>query len=431
MRLIFNHTGDAGYLLGAALAAIAGLRGTGDWATDERPKNFREYILWRNPNGTTPLFALTAKVKKEATTDPEFNWWDEPNDLVRLQVNGTGVNDTTSTTVTVDSADPSSAAPGNNWGVASHLKAGDLLLVEPAADAATYNHEIVEVTSVISDTQFTIRRGAAGTTAAAIANDTYLLLIGSNFSEGTAEPSAASRKPIKYNNYTQIFKDVYEVTGTASQTTTRTGDVLATERKRKSFDHARGIEFALLFGQGSEITGENGKPKRTTKGVRAFIPSGNTTILSNGYTMANLLDAISPVFDYETEAGDQRIVFAGNSSLNYFNKLIAAQTGAVQIQFQGEKTVYGMSFNAYRTPQGMLYIKVHPLLNRHTLYKNSWFIIDFSVLRWRPMKGRDTKFMDNIQTKGEDLVKGQWLTEGGLEVRGGGLTLGYIGKFNA
>lgn len=30
-------------------SGIAGLRGTatGDWATDERPKNFREMILWR------------------------------------------------------------------------------------------------------------------------------------------------------------------------------------------------------------------------------------------------------------------------------------------------------------------------------------------------------------------------------------------------
>lgn len=27
--------------------AVAGLRGTGDWAMDERPKNFREMILWR------------------------------------------------------------------------------------------------------------------------------------------------------------------------------------------------------------------------------------------------------------------------------------------------------------------------------------------------------------------------------------------------
>lgn len=56
------------------MSAIAGLRGTGDWATDERPKNFREYILFRNPNGTAPLFAMTAKMKKETVDDPEFSW---------------------------------------------------------------------------------------------------------------------------------------------------------------------------------------------------------------------------------------------------------------------------------------------------------------------------------------------------------------------
>lgn len=55
------------------MAAVAGLRGTGDWGTDERPKNFREYILWRNPNGDTPLTALMAKTGKESVDDPEFS----------------------------------------------------------------------------------------------------------------------------------------------------------------------------------------------------------------------------------------------------------------------------------------------------------------------------------------------------------------------
>ena len=35
---------------------IAGLRGTGDWGLDERPKSFREGILRFNPNGTAPIF---------------------------------------------------------------------------------------------------------------------------------------------------------------------------------------------------------------------------------------------------------------------------------------------------------------------------------------------------------------------------------------
>ena len=52
------------------MAAVAGLRGTGDWGTDERPKNFRELILWRDPNGEAPLTALMAKMRKESTDDP-------------------------------------------------------------------------------------------------------------------------------------------------------------------------------------------------------------------------------------------------------------------------------------------------------------------------------------------------------------------------
>ena len=47
--------------------AFAGLRGTGDWGTDERPKNFRERILWLDPNGMTPLTGLMSMMGKEST----------------------------------------------------------------------------------------------------------------------------------------------------------------------------------------------------------------------------------------------------------------------------------------------------------------------------------------------------------------------------
>jgi hypothetical protein len=40
------------------MSGIAGLRGTGDFGTDERPKGFREGILFFNPNGEAPIFAL-------------------------------------------------------------------------------------------------------------------------------------------------------------------------------------------------------------------------------------------------------------------------------------------------------------------------------------------------------------------------------------
>ncbi len=419
------------------MSGVAGLRGTGDWSVDERPKNFREMILFRNPNGSAPIFGLMSRVQKESVDDPEFSWWDEPNDIIRLEV--AGALGATDTTIVVDSDDPSISAPGNVWGTATHLKPGDLLLKEPLVDNATFDHEIVEVVSVTSDTTFTVKRGDAGTVPAAIANNDFLFKIGSAYAEGTAAPSAATRNPIKYSNFTQIFKTAYEITGTAEKTRLRTGDPVANDKKRKAFDHSRDIETQLLFGQKSEVTGDNGKPIRTFDGIRKFMPSANVEILTSGWDLAgvagnNMLDAVKPVFDFDTPAGDSRIVFAGNGALNAFNKAVhdsSSGLGASTINFTGMTKVMGMNFQEWVIPQGRLLLKTHPLLNRHSLYQNSMFILDFSALRWRPMRGRDTVFKDNVQAKDEDTRRGFWQTEAGLEVRFGGLTMGYIGGFGS
>ena len=110
------------------MAAVAGLRSTGDFGTDERPKNFREMIMFRNPNGASPIFSLTSRAKKRTTDDPEFSWWDEPNVNVRLQSSAS--HGSSETTINVDSTDPSASAADAQWGLATHLKPGDLLRVE-------------------------------------------------------------------------------------------------------------------------------------------------------------------------------------------------------------------------------------------------------------------------------------------------------------
>lgn len=405
--------------------AVAGLRGTGDWGADERPKDFRESILFRNPQGSAPIFALTSKAKKKIVTDPQFYWWDEPNDIVRLQVNG-AISDTAQTLITVDSLDPTTSVAGRVWGTAGHLKEGDLLLKEPSTDNATYDQEILEVVSVLSDTQFTVKRGAAGTSAATIANDAYLTLIGSVYAEGTAAPSAVSRNPLKFYNYTQIFKDSYELTGTADVTKTRTGDTWSNDKRRKMFDHSRSIEFSFLFGKPSEITGENGKPKRTMGGLRYQIPAANTYVYSANPSYMDLVDRIYPVFNYDTPAGDERIAFCGNGALNALNKMVMDDANA-QIQWGGIVKVYGMNLRELIMPQGRLLLRTHPLLSRHGLYTNSMFVLDFASIEYVTLKGRDTKVKDDVQDKDEDLRRGFVQTECSVSLARGGLTCAYIG----
>lgn len=408
--------------------ALAGLRGTGDWGTDERPKNFRESILWFNPNGTAPIFALTAKAKKRTTDDPEYSWWCEANTLIRLQVNGALTS--AETLVSVDTSDPSSTTLGANWGTATNLKNGDLLLVEPTADNATFNHELVEVDNVISDTQFTARRGVGGTTAASIADNVWLTLIGSSYAEGTAAPRPTSRNPTKFYNYTQIFKDTYEITGTVDETATRTGSAWGNDKKRKATKHAMDIEHAILWGRKSETTGDNGKPKRTMGGLREFIPAANTTVFGAAVTAASFADALAPIFDFDTGAGDTRIAFAGAQAVTELSKVFNAATN-IHINTEESVKVYGLNFMKMILPMGTVLLKIHPLMSRHGLYKKSMFVLDFDSIKYVAMKNRDTKTHDDVQAKDEDVRRGYMQTECGLEVDYGGLTNAYLGNISA
>jgi hypothetical protein len=409
------------------MPAVAGLRGTGDFSEDERPKNFRETILFRNPTGSAPIFALTSKARKRSTDDPEYAWWDEPNGNVRLQIAGTfAAGDTL---LTVDSSDPSASSPTLQWGTALHLKAGDLLQVEKT-EATAYDNEFVEVTAVISATQFMVRRGAAGSVAATINNDTFLTLMGSAYAEGTAAPAAVSRNPIKYFNYTQIFKDTYELSRTADKTNYRTGSAMSNDKRRKTWDHSRAIEWALLFGRRHETTGENGKPKRFMGGLREFIPSVRTTVFSTAVTVNTFLDAVYPAFDFETGAGDVRMCWCGNGALNNLNKVIQADANT-DIQYNGVFKQYGMDFQEFILPQGRLMLRTHPLMNQHGRYTNSMFGLDFDSIRYVALRDSDTKIMDDVQAKDEDVRRGFYQTECGLQVDRGGTTMFYLGNILA
>jgi len=397
--------------------AVAGLRGTGDWATDERPKNFREMILWRNPNGMAPLTALLSKMKHESTNDPEFAWYEEELNALRLTVNYTTGYSTTDTAIAVTS----------NVTDATDVVAGDLFLVEKALTTA-YNNEIIVAAANGASGSVTFTRAYGGTTAAPIANGTALTKIGNCFAEGTGAPSSSMRNPTKMYNLCQIFKTTYDITNTAKGTKTRTGDPIKNDKKRKMFDHSTMMEMAFLFGKRYETTGSNGKPLRLTGGLLWFLSqyaSSMITAFTTTPTETTFTDAVYKVFDYDSGAGDERIVFAGNGALNSLNKLAATQT-RTRVNFDGIVDVYGMKLQRWVLPQGTIYVKSHPLFNTHGRFTNDMVIIDPSSLKYRTF--RDTHFKDNIQSNDADETKGQWLSEVGLEVEHA-KTMGWISNF--
>jgi hypothetical protein len=319
---------------------------------------------------------------------------------------------------------------GALYGKATHLKNGDLLLVEKA-DQATFDNEIVMVDSVISETQFVVLRGQAGTTPGTIANDAFLTLIGSAYAEGTSVPKATAKNPVKFNNYIQIFKDTYEITGTLDKTTMRTGNAWSNDKKRKLFKHAADIEWSMMFGRKYETTGENGKPLRFMGGLREQIPSSNTTVFSTAVSAASFQDAVAPAFDFDFGGGDTRVAFTGSLGRIEMGKVIQGTTG-VRMELGSVIKVYGMAFQEFITPVGRILLKSHPLLSRHPRYKKSMFVLDFSAIAYVGMSGRpDGKTFDDVQAKDEDVRRGYVQTDCSLMVDGGGLSQVYLGNISA
>ncbi len=391
------------------MASIAGLRGTGDWGTDERPKNFREMILWRNPNGAAPLTAFMSKMRSETVDDPEFSWWEEELNPVRLTSDSTGLSATSTALGLVSGG--------------LDLVPGDILLVEKT-ETSTYDNELVEVSSVTSDTAVVVKRARAGTTGATTGTSFLMTKIGNTYEEGSNSPDTSVRNPTKQTNYCQIFKTAYQMTNTAKITSTRTGDSLKNDKKRKMFDHSTALEFAWMLGKAYEDTSGT-EIKRFTGGLREKITS-NVKIYTTSPTEDDFLEQTYKVFDYDAgSAGNERLVFAGNGFLNNLNKL-ARTSSSTRVNFDGSIKAYGMQLQRWILPQGTLYVRTHPLMNVHARFTNSAFIIDPSALVYRYM--RDTRMEDNIQANDADSQKGQWLTEAGLEIRHE-KTMAYLGNF--
>lgn len=387
------------------MAAVAGMRGTGDWGTDERPKSFRETILWRSPNGQAPLTALMSKMKSESVNDPEFAWWEEELNALRLTMaNGTAyATSASSIVVSSNLTDAADAVPG------------DLFMVEKDL-TASYDNEVVMVSTVTNGTTIVFKRAQLGTVAGTIDIGSNLTKIGNMFSEGSGAPSASTRNPTKLFNYVQIFKTTYDITNTAKNTKVRTGDPVKNDKKRKMFDHAVALEFAAIFGKRWEGTGDNGKPMRSTGGLLYMMSqyaSNMITIFATTPTENAFTDAVYKVFNFDTGAGDERIVLAGNGALNSLNRLAASQS-RTRVNFDGVIDQWGMKLQKWIMPQGTLYVKSHPLFNAHSRFTNDMVIIDPTALKERPM--RETVFKDNIQANDADETKGQWLTEMGFEI---------------
>jgi hypothetical protein len=419
------------------MAGFLGMRGTGDWATDERPKNWRESILFLYPNGSMPLTAITSKMGSEATDDAEFNWWTK----------NLPTQNATVITVYTDAALSSAYTNGGVAGTVLYVKVseadskqfrvGHQVLLRDASDyAVDVNAKVTAVSSSGTNSYVSCKLLEADDNSAShdLSDCDTMLIIGNINAEGAAMPSGISYDPVKFYNFTQIFRTPLSITRTAQQTKYRTGDKYK-EMKREALElHGIEMEKAWLFGIQTENVGANGKPERTTEGIVSFlrrtVPTNvNDFSLNIDYAGKAWLDDgggedwlesyLETLFRY---GSNEKLVLCGSGALLALNKL--AKAGS-HMTLTPTTAAYGIKVTEWITPFGTLQLKTHPLFSVEATLRNSMLLMEPAKLKYRYIQ--DTKFYAEGDQKAAAGTQGgridgkeeEYLTEAGLEYHHG------------
>ena len=372
------------------MAALQGLRGTGEFNTDFRPKNYRELFTLLEPNGNAPLNALLSMTSSESTDDPEFkNFRDELPERA-LSVNG-AVSSASTTAITIDA--------GND----------NLFAVKGTIVVNSETGEVMRCTADSTATGLTVERNIGGTSHT-IADDAKLFIAGTAYEEGASSPTGVSFDATVASNFTQIFRTSFTVTETLRATNLRTGDKEDEMATKALKLHMQDIERAMFFGKKHEANGSTAQPLRFTGGLINTMSNVIDRSTASSSMTEDQFDRalIEDVFAFGSK---QKIMFCGAKVAGHLQKM-----GKHRWQPTAVEGSYGVNLTQYTTFAGDLMVHLHPQFRQVPGMDNSAVIIDFPYLKYRHMDGRDTQLLRDRQSADADAVKHEYLTECGLEL---------------
>jgi len=380
------------------MAAIQGMRGTGEFSSDFRPKNYRELFTLLEPNGNAPLNALLSMGSSESTDDPEYkNFRDELPE--RVLTTSAAVADTSTGTVPVANGDDNKYA------------------IDGAILVNQTTGEVMHVTADYSATNVVVTRNIGGTSHQ-IASGAKLFVAGFAAAEGASSPTAITFDATVASNYTQIFRTAFQVTNTLGSTYLRTGDKMDEAMTKALKLHMSDIERAMFFGKKHEANGSTNAPTRYTGGLinsMTNVTDITTDFASyGGGSAGNMTEEgfddllISSVFKFGSK---QKIAFVGETVANHLQ-----QIGKNRWRPTAIEGTYGVNLTKYETFAGDLMVHLHPQFRQLAHMKTSMVVVDFPYLSYRYLEGRDTQLLENRQSPDADTIKHEYLSECGLEL---------------
>ena len=409
-----------------------GMRGTGDWVADQRPLNWRQQILKLYPNGQAPLTAILSMMGGSSVDDPQFNWWTQEQTTVDGAVAGVFTLPDLSVAYAGGGVLGDPLYVSVTTVLANRIREGHQILLRDQSDyRVDVNAKVTDVTRGAVNSVLSVRLLEADDNSPAhdLSDCDNFKIIGNINPEGGEMPDAIALNPTKVYNYTQIFRTPLSITRTAKKTRLRTPNDYQKAKAEALEMHSWEMELAFLWGIRTELTGDNGKPERTTMGVinfiRQFAPAnvddftlnadyaGDTWLTSGEIWLKAFLERL---FRYGAE---DKLVLCGSGFLLGIDAL-AQQSGQIQLT-PGQKT-YGMQIREWLTPFGSIYMKTHPLFSHDATTRNMGIVLEPKEMGYRYID--DTSFYGENSSKthsegyGQRRVDGtneEFLTECGLE----------------
>ena len=331
-------------------ASDAGIQG-------DRKGDFAAALLQIMPTGSAPLLGLSSGMESKDASDTVVTWFEENHLSGRINVTN---NAASGTTLVVNDA--------------SFATVGNVYLIE-----STGEHVFV---TAVAGTSLTVERGFAGSTVTAIDGSSTpvpIQRLGTAFEEGSSRPTGVANLGYPRFNYTQIFRNSWDVTGTARKIEHYTGNVVAKNRRDAAAFHAEDIERAMWFGR-KTIGVQNNQPFRTMDGITAQITT-NVSVQSTNVSYIDLRNFLQSIFERNVKGKpNERIAFCGNSVIGVLDTLVMTHG---QMNITPGQTEFGMNVRRWMTPYGDISLMTHPLFNESPLWTKDLHVLHPGAMRTR------------------------------------------------
>lgn len=378
------------------MPTVVGVFNTSQITQDLAKKSFAAMITRLMPNGTAPLFGLTALLKEETAYQFEHGYFSKTMIFPLLQLDG--AIDNVQTVFTVDST--------------ANILPGMLMRVDTT-------NENVLIISVPDATHVNVQRAVGTVAAAAGADNVQLWMVGNAFEEASLRPQSMVIVPSRLTNYTQIFRNTWAVSKTLGATLNIAGSGnIAESRGDAAAFHAADIEKALFFGQ-KFLGSRNGQPFHTMDGLISVVTqnaAGNITTLGATTTWTQLEAALDPAFNQQTDPKipNMRVFFVGGTARRVLHSI--ARLNSTYF-IQGNETTWGLQYDTFKTPRGTYNIVEHPLFNAYgpaSTWAKMGIGVDLSTFSIAYLQGRRT---ENLE-----FNMGGAVVDNGIDAQGGTLT---------